>query len=103
VQKTDDLACAPHVLLADSSPAQLPPRPEFLHMDDRPLIWRATLRSAPGLPLRPITWDLRFRESAVAVRVDLDREGEMHDVDFREVRGRLNDVIFPESFVEGSI
>jgi hypothetical protein len=27
----------------------------------------------------------------------------MHDVDFREVRGRLNDVIVPESFAEGSI
>lgn len=81
---------------ADPSAAQLPPRPEFLQMDDRHLIWRATLRPAPGLPLRPITWDLRFEENEVAVRADLDREGEMRDVDFREVRIRLNDVLLSE-------
>ena len=43
-------------------------------MDDRHLIWRATLRPTPGLQLRLITWDLQFRENEVAVRADLDRE-----------------------------
>jgi hypothetical protein len=81
---------------ADPSPAQLPPRPEFLHIGDQRLCWRATLRPAPGVPLRPITWDLRFRENEVAVRADLDREGEMRDVDFREARGRLNEVLHSE-------
>ena len=81
---------------ADPSPAQFPPRPEFLHIDDRHLIWRATLRPAPDLPLRPITWDLRFRENEVDVRADLDREGEMRDVDFREVRISLNEVLLSE-------
>lgn len=81
---------------ADPSSAQLPPRPEFLHIDDRNLIWRATLRPAPGVLLRPITWDLRFVENEVAVRADLDREGEMRDVDFREVRIRLNEVLLSE-------
>jgi hypothetical protein len=65
-------------------------------MDDRHLIWRATLRPAPGLPLRLITWDLQFRENEVAVRADIDREGEMRDVDFREVRIRLNEVLLSE-------
>ena len=81
---------------ADPPPAQLPPRPEFLHIGDRHLIWRATLRPAPGVPFRPITWDLRFRENEVAVHADLDREGEMRDVDFREARGRLNEVLHSE-------
>lgn len=65
-------------------------------MDDRHLIWRASLRPAPGLPLRPITWDLRFLENEVAVRSDLDREGEMRDVDFRDVRRRLDGVLLSE-------
>ena len=80
-----------------------PQRPEFLHMDDRHLIWRAILRPAPGLPLRPITWDIQLRGNCITVRADLDRDGEMHDVDFREVRGRLNDVLVSESLAEGSI
>ena len=65
-------------------------------MVDRHLIWRATLRPAPGLPLRPITWDLQFRENEVAARADLDREGEMRDVDFREIPRRLNEVLLSE-------
>ena len=79
-----------------ADPSLIPPRPEFLHMHDRHLIWRATLRPAPGLPMRPITWDLRFHKNEIAVRADLDREGEMRDVDFREARGRLNEVLHSE-------
>jgi hypothetical protein len=86
-----------------ADPSPVPPRPEFLHMDDRHLIWRATLRPAAGQPSRPITWDIQLRENGITVRADLDCPGEMRDVDFREVRGRLNDVIVPESFAEGSI
>jgi hypothetical protein len=87
--------------VADPSPA--PPRPEFLHMDDRNSIWRASWPAALGLPWRPITWDIRLRENDIAVCADLDRQGEMRDIDFREVRGRLNDVLVPKSFAEGSI
>jgi len=36
-------------------------------MDDRHLIWRATLRPAPGLPLRTITWDIQLRGNGIAV------------------------------------
>lgn len=79
-----------------ADPAPVPSRPEFLHMDGRHLIWRATLRPAPGLPLRPSTWDIRLRENDIAVRADLDREGEMRNIDFREVRGRLNEVLLSE-------
>ena len=95
---------APRVA-ADSvaAPSPVPPRPEILHMDDRHLIWRATQRPAPGLPLSPITWDIQLRENDIAVRADLDVQGEMRDIDFREVRGRLNDVLVSESFAEGSI
>ena len=87
---------------ADAGPLResVPPRPEILHIGDQHLIWRATLRPAPGVPLRPITWDLRFRENEVAVRADLDREGEMRDVDFREVRRRLNEVLLSEYLAE---
>ncbi len=84
-------------------PATLPPRPEFLHMDDRHLIWRATLRPAPGLPLRPITWDIQLRGNDITVRADLDRPGEMRDVDFREVRVRLNEVIRSEDLAQSSV
>ena len=52
--------CATRVAV---DPSSVPTRPEFLHMDDRRLIWRATLRPAPGLPLRPITWDVSLREN----------------------------------------
>jgi hypothetical protein len=86
-----------------AAPTPVPQRPEILQMDDRQLIWRATLRPAPGKPLRPITWDLRFRENEITVLADLDRPGAMCDVDFRKVLGRLNDVIVPESFAEESI
>jgi len=85
---------------ADPSPASLPPRPEFLHMDEWHLIWHATLRPAPGLPLRPITWDIQLRGNSIAVRADLDREGEMRDVDFREVRRRLDGVLLSEHLAQ---
>lgn len=85
--------CATRVAV---DPSSVPTRPEFLHMDDRRLIWRATLRPAPGLPLRPITWDVSLRENGITVRADLDRQGEMRDVDFREVRSRLNEVLLSE-------
>ena len=62
---------------AAPSSAQFQPRPEFLNMDDRHLIWRAPLRPTPGLPLRLITWDLQFRENEVVVRADLDRESDI--------------------------
>lgn len=65
-------------------------------MDDRHLIWRAAQRPSPGNPLRPITWDIQLRGNDIAVRADLDRPGEMRDVDFREVRGRLNEVLLSE-------
>lgn len=80
-----------------------PQRPEFLHIDDRHLIWRATLRPAPGLPLRPITWDIQLRGNDITVRADLDRDGEMRDVDFREVRVRLNEVILSEYLAQSSV
>ena len=70
-----------------------PLRPVFLHMSDRHLIWRDTRRSSPGEPLRPITWEIRIGENEVNVRADLDREGSMRDIDFREVRGKINDVL----------
>lgn len=85
-----------------ADPSPVPPRPEFLHMGDRYLIWRATLCPALGLPLRAITWDIRLRENDIAVRADLDLQGELRDIDFREVRGRLNDVLVSESIAESS-
>lgn len=88
---------APRVA-ADSvaAPSPVPPRPEILHMDDRHLIWRATQRPAPGLPLSPITWDIQLRGNGITVRADLGREGDMRVVDFREVRGRLNEILLSE-------
>jgi hypothetical protein len=71
-------------------------------MDDRHLIWRATLRPAPGLPLRPITWDIRLAGNFISVRADLDREGDMRDVNFREVRRRLNEVLISEHLAKSS-
>ena len=56
-------------------------------------------RFAPplGQPIRPITWDIRLQENEITVRADLDRQGEMRDVDFRKVRSRLNEVLLSES------
>lgn len=42
---------------------------------------------------RPITWDIHYSGNAMILRADLDREGEMRGVDFREVRSRLNEVL----------
>jgi hypothetical protein len=80
--------------VADPSP--VPQRPEILHMDDRHLIWRANLRPSPELPFRPITWDIQLRDNFIAVRADLYRQGKMSEIDFREVRGRLNEVLLSE-------
>jgi hypothetical protein len=85
-----------------ADPAPVPPRPEFLHMDDRHLVWRAAHRPALGQPFRPITWDIQLQKNEISVCGDLDREGELRDMDFREVRGRLNDVLISESLAEGS-
>ncbi len=85
-----------------AAPSPVSPRPEFLHIDDRHLIWRATLRPAPGLPYRLITWDIQLQGNGITIRADLDRHGEMRDVDFREVRIRLNEVLLSEYLAQSS-
>jgi hypothetical protein len=97
MKRTNQRDLRPKKPRSDGDPQResVPPRPEFLHMDDRHLIWRATQRPAPGKPMRLITWDIRIGENEVAVRSDLDHEGTMRDFDFREVRGLLNEVLQP--------
>lgn len=78
---------------ADPQRESVPPRPEILHIGQQHLIWRVTQRPQPSSLPRPITWDIRYSGNAMILRADLDREGEMRDVDFREVRCRLNEVL----------
>lgn len=74
------------------------PHPEILHLNGRHLVWRATQRPSPGETPRPITWEVRHSgddtiDDPMTIHADLDREGVMRAVDFREVRGRLNEVL----------
>jgi hypothetical protein len=68
-------------------------RPEILHLDGSHLVWRDVQRPTPGTPRRPVTWDIRHHNESLVLRADLDRPGELREVDFREVRGRLNEVL----------
>ncbi len=84
-------------------PDELPPRPDFLLIDDQHVIWRNSARPAPNHSIRPITWDVQFLSDSITVRADLDREGEMREVDFREVRGRLDEILLSVEMVERSV
>lgn len=98
---------SPH-MTHPSTESGLPPRPEILHMNGRQLIWRVTQRPSPDETPRPITWDVRYSADettagAMTIHADLDQEGVMRQVDFREVRGRLNELLMSKLCAEGKI
>lgn len=68
-------------------------RPEILLLDRRHFVLRTIQQSSPGESSRPITWELRWSGDELNLRADLDRQGDMRTVDFREVRSRLNEVL----------
>jgi hypothetical protein len=78
-------------------PDAAPMRPEILHLNGSHLVWRDTQRLTPEAPRRPVTWDIRFTNESLVLHADLDRQGDLRPVDFREVRGRLNEVLVPEN------
>ena len=89
-------------------PDPIPPRPEILHLNGRHLVWHSTQCPSPGETPRPITWDIRYSGNettvdAMTIHADLDRQGVMRDVDFREVRGRLNEVLMSEPCAVGAL
>lgn len=77
-------------------PDAAPMRPEILHLDGIQLIWRDTQRPTLGAPRRPVTWEIRLDNESLVLHADLDRQGDLRAVDFREVRGRINEVLVPE-------
>lgn len=73
--------------------ASMRAQPDILLLDPRHLVVRTIQHASPGEPSRPITWDLRWCGEELDLRADLDRQGDMRTVDFREVRSRLNEVL----------
>lgn len=71
-------------------------RREILLSDRRHFVVRTIQQSSPGEASRPVTWDLRWCGDELGLRADLDRQGDMRPVDFREVRSRLNEVLASE-------
>lgn len=79
---------------AEPSPPQLPPRPEYLQISPRHVIWRNSIQPDPAQPFRQVTWDVRFLENRITIHSDLAHEGEMRELDFREVRSKLDEIIY---------
>jgi type I restriction enzyme S subunit len=76
-------------------------RPEILLLDRRNFVLRTIQQPSPGELSRPVTWNLRWSGEELALRADLDRQGDMRTVDFREVRSRLNEVLASEESTRG--
>ena len=76
-------------------PDAAPMRPEILHLDGSHLVWRDVQRPMLGAPRRPVIWDIRHHNDSLVLRADLDRQGDLRAVDFREVRCRLNELLVP--------
>jgi hypothetical protein len=66
-------------------------------------VWRASQRPGPAAPRRPVTWEIHDEGDALSLRADLEREGDMRGVDFREVNSRLNSVILTANDIQGGV
>lgn len=85
-----------------SASDDLPPIPEFVHIADGHVIWRNAARPKLGQPVRIITWEILIQENDISVRADINEAGVMEEIDFREVRMRLNEILLSETMAEGA-
>lgn len=68
-------------------PAQGPIRPEILLLQSDTLIWRA------GPSEEHPTWRIQIRDTSLHISIGSRNSGGFEPIDFREVKGRLNEVI----------
>ncbi|MCE2960116.1 MAG: hypothetical protein ACK56K_00420 [Akkermansiaceae bacterium] len=84
-------------------PPQLPPRPEYLQIAPGQVIWRNSIQPDPEQPFRQVTWDVRFLENRITIHADLAHEGEMRELDFREVRSKLDEILNSKEMAVDSV
>jgi hypothetical protein len=95
----------PRIPREDAEPPtpSLPPRPEFLKVAPGHVIWRNSIQPNPDQPFRQVTWDVRFLADRITIHADLAHEGEMRELDFREVKGKLDEIISSKKMAVDSV
>ena len=84
-------------------PPQLPPRPEYLQIAPGHVIWRNSIQPDPEQPFQQVTWDVRFLEDRITIHADLANEGEMRELDFRDVKGKLDEILNTQKMAIDSV